>query len=75
MHRALFNGGLLTPRACTAQFLARKARIDRAVVGESARWGDAKRGTPMTRDVEWVTAINAVLNNYFPQRRRLCSIN
>jgi hypothetical protein len=27
-------------------FLARKAQIDRAVVGESARWGDAKRGRP-----------------------------
>ncbi len=63
-----FNGGALTPEAVRARFLKRKDEIDRAVVGESARWGDAKRTAPFTRDAEWVSAINNVLNNFFPQR-------
>lgn len=68
VQRHFFNGGLLTPQACTARFLRRKAEIDRAVVGESARWGDAKRSVPLTRDVEWIAEINRVVNRYIPQR-------
>ncbi|MEO8426230.1 MAG: lamin tail domain-containing protein, partial [Verrucomicrobiota bacterium] len=68
VHRHFFNGGALTPSACTARFMTRKNEIDRAVVGESARWGDAKRATPFTRDLEWVSAINNIVNNFFPRR-------
>jgi hypothetical protein len=68
IHRHFFNNGLLTPASCSNLFMVRKNEIDRAVVGESARWGDAKRATPFTRDVEWMTEINRVLNNYIPQR-------
>ena len=68
IHRYFFNKGLLMPEATRALFLTRKAEIDRAVVGESARWGDAKRAAPFTRDVDWVRAINDILNNFFPQR-------
>jgi hypothetical protein len=67
-HRHFFNRGVLTPETARAMFLARKAEIDRAVVGESARWGDAKRATPLTRDAHWVPAINTILNNYLPRR-------
>src|ERR1041385_331808 len=35
----LFNGGLLTPAAADARWMARAAELDRAIVGESARWG------------------------------------
>ncbi|MHB1034612.1 MAG: lamin tail domain-containing protein [Pirellulales bacterium] len=51
-----------------ARFMARKDEIDQAVVAESARWGDAKRGTPLTRDVEWIAEINRLVAQYFPQR-------
>ena len=34
--------------------------IERAIVGESARWGDAKNPTPYTRD-SWVSAMNTVM--------------
>lgn len=68
IHRHFFNGGLLTPEKNRERFLRRKNEIDRAVVGESARWGDAKRSNPYTRNVEWVNAINGILNNYFPTR-------
>ena len=37
------------------------AEIDRAIVGESARWGDAKRSPePCTRDDNWLAAANNV---------------
>lgn len=68
IQRHFFNGGVLTPQACINRFLARKNEIDRAVVGESARWGDAKRSTPLTRDVEWIREVNNLLTNYFPFR-------
>ncbi len=68
IHRHFFNGGALTPQACIARLMARKNEIDRAVVGESARWGDAKRSTPFTRDVEWIAEINRVVNSYMPAR-------
>lgn len=68
VHRHFFNNGLLTPAQNAARFNFRKEQIDRAVVAESARWGDAKRSTPLNRNDHWVPAINDVLNNYFPQR-------
>jgi hypothetical protein len=68
VHKHFFNRGVLTPETARQLFLRRKNEIDRAVVGESARWGDAKRATPFTRNNEWVSAINNVLNNYLPQR-------
>ena len=62
------SGGALTPSAVRARFLARKNEIDRAVIAESARWGDSKREPPLTRDNEWIAEINRILNQYIPQR-------
>ncbi len=68
IQKHMFNDGVLTPDKCIERFLRRKTEIDRAVVGESARWGDSKRTTPLTRDVEWIAAINNVLTNILPYR-------
>jgi hypothetical protein len=68
VQKHFFNGGLLTPQANIDRFMARKNQIDRAVVGESARWGDAKREPPLTRNNEWLTEINRIVTSYFPQR-------
>jgi hypothetical protein len=62
----LGNGALTAPNAI-ARFRYRMSQIDRAVVGESARWGDAKVTTPYTRDT-WLAACNQILNNFFPTR-------
>ena len=70
VHKYFFNNGLLTPAQNRERLLRRKAEIDRAVVGESARWGDAKRATPFTRD-DWQNAINNVLNNFLPTRTQI----
>lgn len=67
VHKHFFNGGILTPASATALLMKRKNQIDRAVVGESARWGDAKTGTPYTR-ATWQNAVNNVVQNYLPRR-------
>src|SRR5262249_46176627 len=68
VQKHFFNGGALSPQGAPARFFKRKNEIDRAVVGESARWGDAKREPPLTRNNEWITEINRVVNSYIPQR-------
>jgi hypothetical protein len=63
-----FNGGVLTTEACRARFLTRSNEIYGAVVGESARWGDAKVSTPRNRNVDWVREMKRVYGDYFNQR-------
>lgn len=53
------SDGLLTPVKVSAAMNRRKAEIDRAVIGESARWGDAKVASPYTR-ATWLNAVSAV---------------
>ncbi|MDB4734407.1 CotH kinase family protein [Akkermansiaceae bacterium] len=67
-HKHLFNGGALTAENTVARYQALANVIDRAIVGESARWGDSKRATPYTRNVEWVAERDRILNSYLPQR-------
>jgi hypothetical protein len=61
-------GGVLTPAKVREALLRRAGEIDRAVVAESARWGDSKVGTPLTRNSNWLTEVNRILNSYIPQR-------
>ncbi|HEX2751003.1 MAG TPA: chitobiase/beta-hexosaminidase C-terminal domain-containing protein, partial [Verrucomicrobiales bacterium] len=68
VQKHFFNGGALTPAKTAAAYLARKNEIDRAIVGESARWGDALNGTPLTREDDWLPRVNDLLNTWFPQR-------
>ncbi len=64
-----FHDGALTTNQAIARFLARCDEIDRAIVCESARWGDVVRTTkPYTRDIEWVTEKNRLLTQFFPPR-------
>ncbi len=68
IHKHLFNGGVLTRERATELFIKRKEEIDRAVVAESARWGDSKRSSPLTRDNAWIGSINNVVNNFISRR-------
>jgi hypothetical protein len=46
--------------------------IRRALVAESARWGDHRpRATPATRDLDWQPAINGMLTNFLSLRRNI----
>lgn len=68
VHRHFFNGGALTHASAEARYMRRANEIDRAVVGESARWGDKASSTPYTRDVHWITELLWVRLAYFPIR-------
>jgi PA14 domain/Bacterial Ig domain/CotH kinase protein/Chitobiase/beta-hexosaminidase C-terminal domain/Lamin Tail Domain/Immunoglobulin domain len=66
-YKQCFNNGVLTPARALQIFNARTAEMDRAVVGESARWGDSKVATPFTRST-WVAACDTVRSGFLPGR-------
>jgi len=69
VHNHFANNGALTPVNAAAAYQKLLNEVDRAVVGESARWGDNQRpAQPYTRDNEWVTERNRLLYEYFPER-------
>jgi hypothetical protein len=74
IQKHLFNDGALTPTNNIARLMARAARIDHAIVAESARWGDARKypiganpgtGQTFTRDEWWVPELQGLYTNYF----------
>jgi len=74
VHKHLFNNGALTPSNNVARLLKRVAEIEHAIVGESARWGDAREftigsnpghGQTFTRDEWWWPEVNKLCTNYF----------
>jgi hypothetical protein len=68
----LFAGGALTTNQTIPRFLQLCDTIDRAIVGESARWGDVVRTTqPYTRNLEWLAEKQRLLQDFFPQRTSL----
>ena len=62
-----FGDGVLTANSLHQRISARAAIIDRVIVAESARWGDAQTGEPLTRR-EWRGARDQLLNEYLPNR-------
>jgi hypothetical protein len=69
IHRHFFNDGALAPESSIRRYMARALEIDRAIIGESARWGDSIRSNrPYTRNVEWVAERDRLVNEYFPIR-------
>ena len=67
VYRHFFNDGLLTPAASIARIQRRAKQIETAIIAESARWGDAKRSTPYTKQ-HWEAEVNRIINNYLPNR-------
>jgi len=70
VHRHFFNGGLLTPEANIERLDKLVAPIDRAIVGESARWGDGYQdnGTARTRDDNWLPRLDWMRYTFFQDR-------
>ncbi|MFC1763730.1 lamin tail domain-containing protein [Planctomycetota bacterium] len=69
VHQHCFHDGPLTPENFLALFNHLTDKIDRAIVGESARWGDYRRSTPYTRNQEWLTECNRLRQQRIPNRR------
>ncbi len=67
VQKHFFHDGALTPASTTATYQQLMGEIDRALVGESARWGDNRVSTPYTYS-DWLDTQNDLLDNYFPQR-------
>ncbi len=68
LHQHLFNGGVLSPGAIVARWNALTAQIDKAIVAESARWGDYQRpAQPYTREAEWLAHLGYMSGTYWPQ--------
>ncbi len=68
VHRHFFNGGILTPEGASKVYSRRAEEVSRAVVGECAKWGDYRRATPYSRDIEWAGTRDWLYDVYFPQR-------
>lgn len=68
IQKHFFNGGGLTPESTIAIYSGLAKQMDRAIVGESARWGDVQSSRPKTRDDNWLPEINRILTTYLPVR-------
>ncbi|MDB4632787.1 lamin tail domain-containing protein, partial [bacterium] len=65
-HRALFNGGPLSPEGSRALYEEVTAQHRSILVPEAARWGD-QHG--QNRDVtDWEAEYNEIINDWFPAR-------
>jgi CotH kinase protein/Lamin Tail Domain/Chitobiase/beta-hexosaminidase C-terminal domain/Bacterial TSP3 repeat len=74
IQKHLFNGGALTPTNNVARLLTPAAILHHALVGESARWGDARKnptpgntfgtGQTFTPDQWWQPEIDKLATNF-----------
>ncbi|MEM7261804.1 MAG: lamin tail domain-containing protein, partial [Planctomycetota bacterium] len=80
VQRHLFHDGVMTVDATNERYTQIADHIDRAIVGESARWGDFREDVPdpgrtaaelYTRDRHWVPERDKVLDEYLPESHRL----
>jgi len=67
VQKHFFNNGPMTVEGAQQLFASRAAQIDLAIIAESARWGDAKTSSPLTKN-HWLNAIGWVLDTYMPNR-------
>ena len=67
LQKHCMNGGPLSVEGMRAAFLTRSNEIQRAIVAESARWGNA-RVSPARSRGDWVAAIMNVYNGFIGGR-------
>jgi hypothetical protein len=67
VQKFFFNDGVLTPNNLIARYQEIADQVERAMVAESARWGDTQWSTPLTL-AEWTTERDWILGTYLPQR-------
>ena len=67
LQKHCMNGGPLSVQGIRSMYLARSNEIQRAIVGESARWGDARVVSPLGRG-NWVNAIMNIYNGFLGGR-------
>ncbi len=67
IQRRLYNAGVLTPEKLKERYSQIADNVERAIVAESARWGDQHFSTPLTLQ-EWYNEKDWILNTYLPAR-------
>ncbi|MDA3881466.1 MAG: CotH kinase family protein [Prolixibacteraceae bacterium] len=67
-YELLAAAGILTPAKADSLFRIRVEEIDRAIIAESARWGDAQTHSSLTKHEHWEPEIEKMYNDYFPRR-------
>ena len=68
VQKHFFDGGALAPQNVQERLSARAAEIRRAIIAESARWGDAQWPAEPFTKVDWENAAATLINDYAPQR-------
>ena len=68
VHKLMFNEGLLTPARLIERYSALASQVERAIVGESARWGDMHHTSSPLTLADWRNERDWILNTYLPQR-------
>lgn len=79
IQQLFFGDGLLTPQSSATRYLKRTKEIEKAILCESARWGDYRRDVhPRDNDNDlytpekyWVKTLEWLTKTYFPQRSDL----
>jgi len=79
IHHNFFNGGPLTTEKALALWEERTAQVYRALIAESARWGDNRRDVDRrkgpymlyTRDDQWAKERERVVNTIIPVRNQV----
>jgi hypothetical protein len=67
-YKQYYNNGVFTPEFAVELFRKRTLEIDTAVIAESARWGDDQYGNVMTKDDNWIPAVQRIIDGFFPYR-------
>jgi hypothetical protein len=78
VQKLCFNNGPLSPASAARRWSLRAGQIEKAVVAESARWGDYRRDVHQYQTVgpfelynkvdHWLPQMNYMMNAYFPGR-------
>ena len=75
VNKHYFNEGMLTPDKASRLLLSRVHEIDKAIICESARWGDVRTDCrsyqPLNRDDHWWPEIHWITNTFFPTRNEV----
>jgi len=78
VQKLFFSDGLLTPGSSVERYTSRTKEIEKAILCESARWGDYRRDVhPLDSDVDlytpekWAKTRDWMVNTYFPPRTAL----
>jgi hypothetical protein len=66
VHKHCFNQGALSVTASQERYRDLAQRIDKAIVAESARWGDTQISTPYGNSIGQPTPLNNVNHNLYP---------